>query len=451
MTEASPTAEETPPPVGGFWSYLRQRELDFFPTGALRWWLLGLIIFAWAIEQFERLKIGPVLVYMFDDFGVSLREWGYVGAVAAVTQVGGALLFSQLADRYGRRAIILWPVVAYLGIAVGSALAPNFLTLAVLWVVGGTVVSGMSPAVNAALRDITPQMGRAMVYAWLSLAFTIGALLSTWVAARTIPVWPGWRPQFWIAGGFAAVTVAVLAVFYRDLSMRVRGHIVHDREDALAAAVSEAGFTDFAAAQRAGNLVYRDWRLWALSLAILFWSVAYFTVAMFVPTYFQQHFGIEAAQASDLTSYFWLVFTFSVFVSGWISDRLQVRKTVIAFGGVSTGLCFLWAASRPVGTSYVALALSWSITGWFAGFIYPAWCALVSECAEAISPFGVARAFGITGVLGVGSGLVFNLALPRVVEAWGWTAWIQICALCCFVIVALVACSKGPWRPGRAA
>lgn len=307
----------------------------------------------------------------------------------------------------------------------------------------------MSPAVNAALRDITPQMGRAMVYAWLSLAFTIGALLSAWVAARTIPVWPGWRPQFWIAGVFAAVTVLVLAIFYRDLSMRVRGQIIRDRSDALAAAVGEAGFADLEAAQRAGNLVYRDWRLWALSLAILFWSIAYFTVAMFVPTYFQQHFGIGAAEASDLTSYFWFVFTISVFVSGWLSDRLQVRKTVIAFGGIATGLCFLWAASRPLGTSYAALAVTWCITGWFSGFIYPAWCAQVSENAEAISPFGVARAFGITGVLGVGSGLVFNLALPRVVETWGWPAWIQVCALCCFVIVALVACGRGPWRPPR--
>ena len=94
MTEASPTTAQTLPRAGGFWSYLRQRELDYFPTGTLRWWLLGLIIFAWAIEQFERLKIGPVLVYMFDDFDVSLREWGYVGA-AAVAQAGGALLFSQ--------------------------------------------------------------------------------------------------------------------------------------------------------------------------------------------------------------------------------------------------------------------------------------------------------------------------------------------------------------------
>lgn len=125
MTEASP-ATRTQPRTGGFWSYLRHREIDLFPTGALRWWLLALIIFAWAIEQFERLKIGPVLVYMFDDFGVSLRQWGYVGAVAAVIQAAGALILSQLADRYGRRAIILWPVVAYLGIAVAPPWRPTF-------------------------------------------------------------------------------------------------------------------------------------------------------------------------------------------------------------------------------------------------------------------------------------------------------------------------------------
>jgi len=28
----------------GFWSYLRGKEIDFVPSGALRWWLLGLLV-----------------------------------------------------------------------------------------------------------------------------------------------------------------------------------------------------------------------------------------------------------------------------------------------------------------------------------------------------------------------------------------------------------------------
>ena len=35
-------------------------------------------------------------------------------------------------------------------------------------------------------------------------------------------MFPGWRPQFWIAALLGAVTALLLYVFYRDLSPRVR-------------------------------------------------------------------------------------------------------------------------------------------------------------------------------------------------------------------------------------
>lgn len=433
-----------------FWSYLKQKELDFFPSGALRWWLLALIVFAWAIEQFERLKIGPVLVFVFDEFGVGLMQWGVVGAVAAVVQAIGAYVLSNLADRYGRRPVIIWPVFLYLVIAAGSALAPTFLTLAVLYVLGGFIVSGMSPAVHAASRDITPQMGRGMGYAWISLAWTVGALMATWIAARTLPVWPGWRPQFWIAAVFAGFTVVLLVLFYRDLSMKVRTQIVHDQLDAMKAGTRAAGDVDLTDAS-SGNLIYRDLRMWLLCGTMLFWGIAYGTLSFYLPTYLIQHYSIDAAAASSLSSYFWLVFTFSIFFSGWLSDRLRTRKTITAFGGIATGLCMFWAVSLELGTSFGTLALAWSVAGFFAGFIYPSWCAIVSENAEEISPFGVARAFGIMFVLGAFSGPALSLSLPRIVAAFGWPGWMRLCATSCLMIAVLVAFGRGPWLPrGRA-
>jgi len=99
-----------------------------------------------------------------------------------------------------------------------------------------------------------------------------------------------------------------------------------------------------------------------------------------------------------------------------LSDRLLVRKSITAFGGVSTGACFMVGANLPVDTSEALLILVWSLTGFFAGFIYPAWCAIYSETAESISPFGVGRAFGITATLSPVAGLFLNLGLPRIVE-----------------------------------
>jgi len=205
-------------PKPSFFAYLRHREIDFVPTGRLRWWLLGLIVLGWAVEQYEALKNGPVLVYILADFDKSLVEWGQVAAVAGLVYSAGAIILSRVADRFGRRPLMIWPVFAYAVISVLGALSPNFWTLAFLFTAGSFLMAGMNPAVHAASRDLTPRMGRAMVYAWVSLAFTIGALMSTAVAAQTLPIWPGWRSQYWIAAALAGITALLIYIFYRDLS-----------------------------------------------------------------------------------------------------------------------------------------------------------------------------------------------------------------------------------------
>jgi len=281
-----------------------------------------------------------------------------------------------------------------------------------------------------------------MVYAWVSLAFTIGALMSTVVAANTLPIWPGWRSQYWIAAVLAFFTAGVVFVFFRDLSLRVKGQI----QQSLAQADEEQrSFKTATFAYDDGRAVYRSPRLWLLSLVIVFWALTYVTVSAYVPTYLTQHYRLDPATSASVTSYFWVVFTISVFVSGWLSDAMRVRKTITAFGGLTTGACFIVGANLPIDTQEGTLIALWSATGFFAGFIYPAWCAIYSETAEAISPFGVGRAFGITATLSPLAGLFLNLGLPRVVEIWGWSQWMMIAGGCCFCVSVLVAVGQGPW------
>ncbi len=429
--------------VPKFWTYLRHKEIDFVPTGKLRWWLLGLIVLGWAVEQYEALKNGPVLVYILEDFDKTLVEWGYVAAGFGLVYSLGAVILSRAGDRYGRRPLMIWPVFAYAVISICGALADSFWTLAALVAAGSFMMAGMNPAVHAASRDLTPRMGRAMVYAWVSLAFTIGALMSTAVAAQTLPIWPGWRSQYWIAAGMAGVTALIIFVFYRDLSARVRGAIRQSEDpvgspDAQHQIAASDAYDD-------GRKIYRSPRLWLLSTVIVFWSLTYVTVSAYVPTFLAQHHHLEPARAAGVTSYFWIVFTVSVFVSGWLSDKLRVRKSITAFGGVTTGLCFIYGSTLPIDTSESVLTLVWSATGFFAGFIYPAWCAIYSETAESVSAHGVARAFGITATLAPVSGLFLNLGLPRVVEVWGWSTWMTIAGVCCLCVTGLVAFGKGPW------
>jgi MFS family permease len=431
-----------------FFSYLRSPVVDFLPSGGLRAWLLGLIVLGWAVEQYEGLKTGPVLVYILREFDKTLVEWGYVAAAAGLVYSAGAALLSRAADRFGRRPLLIYPVFGYAAISLLGALAPSFITLACLAMAGSFMVAGMNPAVHAASRDLTPQLGRAMVYSWVSLAFTVGALMSTAIAARTLPIWPNWRSQYWIAAGLGLVTATLLFFFYRDLSQRVRGRVLEAAPSDGAAGEAHAASVDSYAAGRA---IYRSGRLWVLSGTIVFWSLTYSTVSAYVPAFLAQHHQLEPARAAGVTSWFWIVFTASVFLSGWLSDRLRARKPIVAFGGLTTGACFWVGASLPVGVSETTLTAIWALTGFFAGFIYPAWCALYSETAEAISPHGVARAFGITATLGPIAGLVLNLGLPRVVAAYGWPVWMMVAGTCCLGVMVLVGFGAGPWWPARRA
>ena len=313
---------------------------------------------------------------------------------------------------------------------------------------GATLLSAspvpMFPGLERRLKALVRQGASVTVVerkvpplAWLigvPVGALVAALMSTVIAANTLPHFPGWRPQYWIGAMLGVVTAVLLYLFYRDLAPGVRGS-----QATYAASPEVPGHYD------EGRRIYHSWRLWVLSGTIVFWSLTYVTVSAYVPTYLTRHYGLEPSRAAAVTSSFWIVFTVSVFLSGWLSDRLRLRKLVTAFGAITTGACFIIGSRLPVGTPETSLILLWSCTGFFAGFIYPSWCALYSETAESISPHGVGRAFGITATLSPIAGLFLNLGLPRVVESYGWSTWMLCAGFCCIGVALLVSAGKGPW------
>jgi MFS family permease len=100
----------------------------------------------------------------------------------------------------------------------------------------------MGPTVNVALPDATPQTGRAASYAFLGTAYTLGALISAWVAAETIPIWPGFRAQYCIGAAVAGMIFLILLISYLEMSPRIPDTITRDRGEGVNAAAEKAGY-----------------------------------------------------------------------------------------------------------------------------------------------------------------------------------------------------------------
>jgi MFS family permease len=435
----------------GFFAYRNHRELDFSPTGGLRWLLIFVIVWVYCVEQLERLKIGSVLPYLFEEFSVGLRDWGNLGMMGAIASALGAFVMSNAAERYGRRIVIVLCIFAMSILSVLIALAQSWLMVSFLYIAAGFVVSAAGPASHAALRDLTPRIGRAFAFSLLSMGMTGGALLATSTAALTIPIWPGWRPQFWLAAVVGIFTCALAIFFYRDLSARVRGKFVRGLQQDQRYQVPKETVVISADAHLHGLRIYRDWRTWVLSTSMLFWAITYVGVAMYVPLYLVQEHGMDVASSARMTSVFYVVFTIAILGSGWLSDRLGLRKIVTAFGGVACGAGFIVLGLLPQGINPLVLNMLFAYLGLTAGFIYPAFCALISENAEEISPFAVARAFGMMNVIVQLGIFVLNLIVPWVREEFGWNTWMVISGILCIGIAVSVAFGRGPWLKRTAA
>ena len=397
----------------------------------------------WAVEQYEGLKTGPVLVYILKDFDKTLTEWGYVAALAGFVYSGGAVLLSRAADRFGRRPLLVYPVFAYAAISVAGAVAPNFFTLACLAMAGSFVVAGMNPAVHAASRDLTPRMGRAMVYSWVSLAFTIGALMSTAVAAHTLPIWPGWRSQYWIAAVLGGVTALILFVFYRGLSYAC------------------AGRTSCATARRRrnesggrGELLSRRPRDLPQSTAVA--AVVHHRVLV---DHVRHRVGLRPYIPRTALSprpgarrRHYVVLLDRVHVQR-ISLGVVVRSTARARDDHRVRRRY----NRRVFSHWRSIAGGYARCNVGAGVVAHRILRRLhlSRVVRDLlrnrrdgEPARRGRAFGITATLAPISGLFLNLGLPRVVTTFGWPTWMMVAGL--FGAAVLVSFGEIPWWVPRA-
>ena len=432
-----------------FWNYLRDKELDYFPTGALRWWLVALITIAWATEQFERSRLSPVLVYFLKDFNISLKTNGLLHLAGIVASGFGAYVLGGIADRYGRRPAIIWPMFIYLFFLAGMASAPNLWVYFTLNTIGAFLIMGMSAAINAAIRDVIPQTGRATAYAFITLAWAAGAFMTLGVGALTLHRWPGWRPQFWIGLFIAIFITAFVVIFYRDLSARIRGLVIASREVAVEAEAKALGFKATELDALTGRIIYRKLHIWMIASSLLWFGVTYATFTGYLPTFLTQYHGIAPARAAKFSTFVFLAGGLAAFISGWISDRTGLRKLLLAiFAGVN-GVLIIALSLMPKGSSPGTLMWLLIPNGILFGCFYPNWCAILAENTEEVSPYGVGRAFGLAGVALMLQGVITAVILPQVVERVGWPAWIFCTGLFCASCMGWISFAKDPWFKSR--
>lgn len=179
----------------------------------------------------------PALPAIGDSLGVAeANSRQYVITAFLLGFAFAMLVYGPLADRFGRRPILIFGLCAYVLTNIVAALSGSFVMLLVARAASGAAIAGARAVTVALVRDC--YSGRAMARV-MSLAFIV--FMAAPVLAPTfgqfVLTFAEWR---WIFGGIALVAVLVLAWFTLRMPETLRPEDVRPLDPAQIAAGARA-------------------------------------------------------------------------------------------------------------------------------------------------------------------------------------------------------------------
>ena len=149
----------------------------------------------WTIDAFDFFVLVLAISAIAKEFGRSIPAIALTTTASLVTRPVGAFVFGLLADRFGRRPVLMANIVFYSLMEVLSGFAPTYATFFALRLLYGVGMGG-NWGVGASLAlESVPVKRRGVVSGFLQEGYATGYLLAAGAYYTIFPHW-GWRPCF---------------------------------------------------------------------------------------------------------------------------------------------------------------------------------------------------------------------------------------------------------------
>jgi AAHS family 4-hydroxybenzoate transporter-like MFS transporter len=198
------------PATGGITELIDRQKI-----GGFQLVVLGLCLLIQFVDGFDWQMMAYVAPALQADWGLARSTLGIVFATGVAGITAGTILIGPLADRIGRKPVILCSVALFGAVSLATALSSELWHLMALRFVAGLGLGGAVPSTIVLLTEYAPARRRTTMVTMAACGFAIGAAIGGLVAAQLIPAF-GWRSMFVVGGALPLLLVAALALWLPD-------------------------------------------------------------------------------------------------------------------------------------------------------------------------------------------------------------------------------------------
>ncbi|MDQ8942671.1 MFS transporter [Acinetobacter soli] len=171
-------------------------------------WCLMIIIF----DGYDLVIYGVVLPLLMQEWSLTSVQAGMLASTALCGMMFGAMSFGALADKIGRKNVILICVTFFSGFTFLGAFASNPYEFGILRFLAGLGIGGVMPNLVALTSEYAPKCIRSTLVGTMFSGYAIGGILSALIGSYLVES-QGWQIMFLIAG----VPLILLPVIWKFL------------------------------------------------------------------------------------------------------------------------------------------------------------------------------------------------------------------------------------------
>lgn len=277
---------------------------------SLPWRVASFLFVAAGLNYADRTALASVLPPLRETLGATDAQLGLANTLFLWSYAIASPFAGSIADRFSRARMVLFSLVAWSAITVGTGLVHSVQGLYTMRIALGIAESFYLPAAAALLADHHGKetWGRATGFHLLGL--NLGLVFGGAAAGQMAEMF-GWRTGFWVLGGLGLALACFARPFLVDGPPRTT---------ATGEAVPRATFME-------------SWRYLAgvpsfhcILVSAMVAGVASWIFLTWLPLFFTENYGMKlgAAGLAGVALYKGPVFI-GIAIGGWLSDRMIAR------------------------------------------------------------------------------------------------------------------------------